>query len=191
MLLITGNKLVDTGNGFKGEDADIFEEVIDMQDSILDLFGLSYSDSHYQILNSTTKLAEIETTIEKLKSAAEKHLLSSPSSELKLLQEARKYYFNADQVLSELKIKMHTYTIFICQQILTDFTVPETEILKEFNIIRGNDGLLNNIGILALNASDSYSLHPKYLKIKQSKLKYFEKFITQFKNETYINPLLN
>ncbi len=159
----------------EGKDAEIFEETIYLEECILDKFGLPYLAEYLEIFNKVTKSVNIPEATKELEQTAIKFLLSTPLTDLKLLEQARYFKMDPYSILPELKIRTHIYTLYIYNEILLTGKDSISNVLREYNIIKKDLDILNEIGILY--EEKLYKEHPFYSKLLNLKLKYFEDFI--------------
>ncbi len=177
-------KMIDLNNRlgakseYKGKDAEVFEELIGLREEILDLFGLPYTVANISILDNLERESGIQNVIARLQNIAREYLLSVPRTDEELLTYLEKGYLTAFDVLAELKITIHHYTLFLCELLFTGRNISKKDILTELNIIKNNKdvGLLNDIGIMAQNVKD-YNLLPDYSTIKKYNLRYLELYM--------------
>ena len=184
-------------NGGPQNDADCFEQMLEIQDKILRSFGLPIIPDYERILyfdNPPTD-AEISNRILKLYQSAVEYLSSNTKSNLQILKEAQKLKLNAFSVLPELSIPTHTYTIFVYEEILLkQKDIPEN-VLHELKLVTKSN-ILSTLGKLEQNLIHDENDIIEIL--ENIGVKYIRQFHFHFKNSTtyhqqlYImNDLLN
>ncbi len=171
----TKEKLDASLSVFEGKDAETFEETIYLEENILDKFGLPYLTEYIEIINKVTESTEIPKAVKELEQEAIQFLLSTPLTDIKLLEYAKYFEIDPFSILPELKILTHVYTLYVYNEILLTGKDSISNVLWEFNIIKSNSDILNEIGIVS--EEKLYKEHPLYSKLMNLKLKYFDYFI--------------
>jgi hypothetical protein len=159
-----------------GEQGIAYENVIYLSDCILDKFGLPHSNSYSKFIENTKNKNEIDKCIEILEKEATKYLNSQPLYDQRILKEAIELKLDADDVLAEIKVISHIYTVFVYDQILLKRKDLVENILKEFDILKNNNELLNDLGVIS--DSMEFSIKNKsHENIKKFNLLYFEQYL--------------
>ena len=171
----TKGKLDASFSVIEGKDAEMFEETIYLEESILDKFGLPYLSEYIEIINKVTESIKIPKAAKELEHEAIKFLLSTPLTDIKLLEHAKYFEIDPFSILPELKITTHVYTLYVYNEIFLASKDSISNVLREFNIIKNNSDVLNEIGIVSEEKLSKK--HPVYSKLLNSKLKYLEDFI--------------
>jgi hypothetical protein len=142
------NILIEKGG--PGEDSALFEDVLSKQKNILEKLGLPQTLCNEKMLwfNDLPSEKQIEDRIGHLKEEATHYLLTRAKTDRALLQEAKELSLSPFDVLPELGLDTHTYTIFIYNYILLREEDSIENILQEFSIVREGD-LLHWVGMLA------------------------------------------
>ena len=101
------------------EDTELFEKILELQDGILMSFGLSLNPDNEKLLwlDKLPTDFELDEIINQLKTNATDYLLSDAKTELQILRDARELNQDASYLLPELKIRTHTYTIFLYEKV--------------------------------------------------------------------------
>jgi len=175
--LIAKNKLINPeSKNLNKKESVAFEESLELVESILNKFGLPISEEYSSYFSNIRESIYIDGSINFLKEKAKEYLRSTPLSETTLLKEAIKYNYNAFDVLPELKITTHVYSLFIYYVVLLDERDAVQNVLKEFEIIKKSDDLLDLIGRIS-HTSDSVLKEQLYVEIKKSGLQYFDLYL--------------
>jgi len=128
--------------------ADLFENYLTKRTNILHHFGLPDSTDYSKILEfGKRKLTEKEVrdTIEKLHNAARKFLLRPVLTDEQILKDAQEQKKSPYQVLPELGINPHMYTIFVYNEFLLKDRDTIGNILSTLRLANRND-ILNHLG---------------------------------------------
>jgi len=162
------------------EDTELFEEILELQDGILMSFGLSLNPDNEKLLE-LDKLPidfELDEIINQLKTNATDYLLSDAKTELQILRDARELNQDASYLLPELKIRTHTYTIFLYEKVFLKDKERVEDILQELRLVENTPEVLNALGALD-NSEDKRSAESQELIkfITDSGVKYLRKFI--------------
>lgn len=118
------------------EDGQLFEQILDVQDEILKSLGLPTSSDNKKLLSFSNFPTgfELQEIIERLYQSATDYLLSPAITELKLLKNALETGEDAFNILPELKIETHVYTIFVYEKILLKKKDTVENVLKELKL---------------------------------------------------------
>jgi hypothetical protein len=134
------------------KDGDLFEEILEIESEILTRFGLPENSDYnnliyFEILPSELEILDI---IFKLHEAAENYLLDDPISDIQILKNAQEYNQDVSSVLAELKVKNHTYTHFVFDEILLKKKDTVENVLHELKLTKDIDILtaLGNVGYI-------------------------------------------
>jgi hypothetical protein len=138
-----------TKKGGPSEDGQLFEKILDLQQRTLKQFGLPTSPANEQLLwfDGIPSEAEITGRITQLQRTATKYLLSSPETELKTLRAALQMQLDPFDVLPEIKVELHIYTLFVYNKILLPQEDTVDAVLQEFKVVN-NDQVLDTLGRL-------------------------------------------
>jgi hypothetical protein len=170
-------------NGGPEENGALFEEYLMLREKMLKRFGLPDKEGFAKILyvdNQPTEL-EIDDRVKVLHGVAADYLLSAAKSECQILKEAQDNRESPFEVLPELGIATHSYTIFIYIHILLSKRDTVENILAELKKAN-NSKTLNALG----KFEQGNVKKPEQLikKLKQEEIKYIDDFIKTFpKNE--------
>ena len=135
------------------EDGSLFEEIIDKEIEILKHFGLPEDPRYLEILQFEKRPdeIEIEKRIELLKEAANKYLMTKGTPDLTMLKEALIFKYDVANILPELKILLHIYTIYVYNVILFKGKDTVENILEELRFVNGEPKILGLIGQMSVN----------------------------------------
>lgn len=164
--------------GGPSDDPNLFEYIIKLQTKLLKSFGLPDSIDFIKITNfeNIPTDHEINIRIKQLKEAATAYLLADAKSELKILENAKANKLSPFNVLPELNIRTHIYTIFIYDKILLPEKDSVENIWRELQLTR-DPQVLDYTGKIGLKEYD-FEPHVDYKKLLESKgLKYLQEFI--------------
>ena len=167
-------------NGGPPNNADCFEQILEIQDKILCSFGLPITPVYERILYFVTPPTdtEISNRILKLHQSAIDYLSSNAKSRIQILKEAQKLKQDAFYVLPELSIPTHTYTIFVYDEILLKQKDTPENVLHELEFVTKSN-ILNTLGKLEQNL-----IHDKkdIIEILENVgVKYIQQFCFHFK----------
>ena len=164
--------------GGPSEDADLANYIGHLQAMLLKSFGLPDSIDFIKLTNfeNAPTANEINVRINQLKSAATNYLLTDAQTELKILENAKTKRLDPFNVLPELNIRTHIYTIFVYDQILLTGKDTVENIWTELLLTR-DPQVLDYAGKLGLKEYD-FEPHIDYRKLLEAKgLKYLQQFI--------------
>jgi hypothetical protein len=164
--------------GGPSEDGNLFEHLLSCEKKLLKTFGLPDSIDFLKIISFENVPGEIEITnrLEQLKEAATNYLLTDAKSEVNILQNAKAKQLDPFNVLPELNIRIHIYTIFIYDKILLREEDTVENVWHELQLTRDPE-VLDYTGKLGLKEYD-FEEHIDYRKMLQNKgLKYLDHFI--------------
>lgn len=154
----------------------LFEQVYDLKEGILQSFGLPGTPENDQLVwfTRTPTDTELKERYEQLRTRAEEYLLSSPESDIQILTEARDAKKNPFEVLPLLKVTPHVYTIFVYNQILLGGKDSVEHVLHELK-------LANQTAILGMlgNLQQGNTQNPDELtgKLRTLGIKYLDDFL--------------
>ncbi|MFD1186188.1 hypothetical protein [Pontibacter rugosus] len=169
-------KLEDKGG--PEQDTDLFEEVLWQEQQILASFGLPNSDKYRKILweityNDGFKKKTVQDIIKQLQQAAEKHLLAPVHTAVEMLRQAQREQLSAFDVLPELGLSTHVYTLYLYEQLLLKQEATSENILQELE--KASDlNLLDKIGKMV--SKEQPRRTKAYRELKES-LPYLDSFI--------------
>ncbi|CAN5621701.1 hypothetical protein BH10BAC3_BH10BAC3_24090 [soil metagenome] len=160
------------------EDIELHNRIIYQQTILLKSFGLPGSIDFIKLTNFDNIPAEkeINIRIEQLKVAATNYLLADAQTEVKILENAKTQKLDPFNVLPELNIRTHIYTIFVFDKILLPAKDSVENIWKELQLTRDPE-VLDYTGKIGLKEYD-FEPHVDYKKLLEAKgLKYLKQFI--------------
>ena len=152
-------------------DAYVIEESLTLEKEILKKFGLPIRNSFVKLLHDEGKLTdfEIDKIIDRLREQAKVYLIEEPSSDLALLRKAQEEKLDPFEVLPELGVTTHVYTIFIYNNyLLTKRESPEN--VLGILMVCQDDKVLNDI--MLFDKTDTQVID----KLEKSGLKYLREF---------------
>ena len=154
----------------------LFEEINALEESILAQFGLPVCQRYLNHFEFTDELddMEIDFTISLLELEASHFLKSSAITDKELLKKAKENHLPANEILPELKIHLHIYTLFIYEHVLLPSRDSLDYILEELYKTK-NETLLDAIGRLVQHDAQLSKLAADYL--EGSQLKYLQAFV--------------
>lgn len=121
--------------GGPSADANLFEQILELQDVILAQFGLPSTATNQNILyyQNYPTTEELFEKIHLLNSAAKEYALREPMSDMEKLKLAKLKQDSVFEILPELKIITHAFPIFIYENMYLKMNENEEEILEELN----------------------------------------------------------
>lgn len=158
------------------EDGDLFEEILDTESDILTSFGLP-EDSVYnnliffEVLPSELQILDI---ISKLHEAAKNYLLNDPLPDIQVLKNAQEHNQDVSSVLAELRVKNHSYTHFVFDEILLKKKDTVENVLHELKLTKNLEilDMLGHVGIV-----DDKTLNEMTQLLKDVGIKYLDLYI--------------
>jgi hypothetical protein len=162
--------------GGPSENGQLFEQILKLQDGILRSFGLPTTTDNEKLVwfSHLPTETELNERIQQLHKKAAEYLLGNTKTELQTLLEAQEQQKDPFEVLPELKITTHTYTIFVYNQILLKKKDTAENILHELKLAN-HSGLLGAIGNLEQGNIENAEELIQLLKAKG--LKYLDDFV--------------
>ncbi len=129
--------------GGPSEDGQLFEQISAVHAEILKSLGLSTSSNNKKLLwfCSLPTDSELQEIIKKLHQSATDYLLSPALTEIHLLKNAQETGEDAFNILPELKIETHVYTIFVYEKILLKKKDTVENVLKELRLSNIHENL--------------------------------------------------
>jgi len=123
------NQELEDAGGPEAE-GDLFEEYLAARVDILEKFGLPETEEFLFLLASGGVFtnAEAEEVVVELHQAATRYLLSPVRREVQVLEDAKAEQSNPFNVLPEIGIITHTYTLFVYDSILLKQEQPAHEV---------------------------------------------------------------
>lgn len=123
------NQVLEDAGGPEAE-GDMFEEYLAARVDILEKFGLPETEEFLFLLASGDVFtdAEAEEVVAELHQAATKYLLSPVRREVQVLEDAKVEQSNPFNVLPEIGVITHTYTLFVYEAILLKQEQPAHEV---------------------------------------------------------------
>lgn len=164
------------------KNGELFEEILQIQESVLSKFGLPTNHpacESYLYFETPPTDTEISNRIKLLHELAVDYLSSEPLSDIKILQIARQDYRNALNVLAELSLPTHSYTVFVYEDILLEDKDTIENVLHELRFV-SKLGVLQTLGELEQGAIKNETEIIKLLEING--LKYIQQFVFNYKN---------
>jgi hypothetical protein len=143
LILLAQLHLTLNEKGGPSAEGQLFEQILDLQQEILDYFGLPPTPENEELLwfQSLPSERQIEDRIQELNTAATEYLSSNAISDLRLLRNAQQTKGNPMYVLPELKVPTHTYTLFVYNKILLPQKDSVENVLQEFRVVGQYDTL--------------------------------------------------
>lgn len=157
----------------------LFEQAVTLEDEILSHFGLPASQRFISILQTLInrkkldKLA-LQKVLEKLQKAAQQYLLSTPLSDEKLLEKAKAEKSNPFDILPEIGVLTHDYTIYVYNNFFLSGKANAKTILEEFARLKVHQCLEE---IYLLSQAVSYRKHELYGKLKAHGLRFLDAYL--------------
>lgn len=175
-------------NGGPSENGALFEEYLVLREKILKRFGLPEIEDFAKIFTVDTQPSqlEIDERIKELHRVATDYLLSAAKSEHQILKDAQENRESPVNILPELGIETHSYTLFIYNYILLFKRDTVENILAELKK-SNNSKILTALGNLEQgNVKDPEKVIQK---LKRAGIKYIDDFIKTFpKNNSHKEP---
>lgn len=170
----------------EGENAELFEHLMFLRESVLACFGLPVSDDHEEFLDSV-KSDEIAKWIDWMKGEAESYLKSTPTPHLEILQTAQKFNSDRDEVLPEFRLTNHVFTQFLYDVKLLKNKADARLVLHDFKILQGDSfEILDSLGRIACNVEDDFD-DELMTKLREKNLVFLEDFyqfvLTEYRPE--------
>lgn len=167
--------------GGPAEDGRLFEHVLDLQDEILNHFGLPPTSENEEILwfSSHPSDAELQDRVKHLTTMATDYLSNNAISDLQLLRDAQQTKQDPMYVLPELKVTTHTYTVFVYNKMLLSQKDSVENILKELRLV-GQSDMLNTLGLLGQGMLEDQVEAVAQLKVRG--IRYIDQFIIDSSN---------
>lgn len=160
-------------NGGCEKNSSSFDKILTYEYKILKSLGLPHSVSYTKMLyfESSPNESDIIIRIEKLKQIASQYLLKDAVSEYKILEKARAKKSDPFEVLPEINVSTHCYTLFVYYQKLLYSNDAIDNILTELKTV-SKGRLLNTISLYHLGIDES----KQHNKIRKVDLLYFNDF---------------
>jgi hypothetical protein len=170
-------ELIDKGGPFT--DGKLFENILNIQELVLEKFGLPINPVNEAIIyfEELPTDFEIDNRITQLHKTATEFLLSKGKSELQILKEAKEFKLNALVVLPEIKITTHIYTCFVYDEILLKNKDSVENVLEDLKFVN-NYKCLNEIWDIV--QADDVSKSNYVAPLLASKIKYIDQFINHY-----------
>lgn len=168
-------------SGGPEENGELFEKYLHIRAKLLAGFGLPDSKDFGKILfvKSLPTDKDVDTIFNNLKKAATEYLLSPVKTEAQILEEAIANKLEPEQVLPELGITSHLYTLFVYKEILLAKRDHPLAVLKALRLA-DDPKTLNLLGIVALtkNFGEEEKKMLEYLNARG--IKYLDHYISAF-----------
>ncbi len=164
------------------KNGELFEEILQIQESVLSKFGLPTNHpacESYLYFETPPTDTEISNRIKLLHEIAVDYLSAEPLSDIKILQIAKRDYRIALNVLAELSLPTHSYTIFVYEDILLEDKDTVENVLHELKFV-SKLGVLGTLGQLEQGAIKNEDETIELLEING--LKYIRQFVFNYKN---------
>ncbi len=155
---------------------ELFENILEIQDSILNKFGLPITSNNetFLIFNNIPTDFEINEKIKLLNQTATDYLLSNVKTDIQILRDAKELKQDAFIVLPELKIPTHAYTIFVYDEILLNEKDSIENVLIDLRLVNKPE-ILNALGRLIQGDNEDAAKASEYL--KNYSIRYIQQFI--------------
>lgn len=164
------------------KNGELFEEILQIQESVLSKFGLPTNHpacESYLYFETPPTDTEISNRIKLLHEIAVDYLSAEPLSDIKILQIAKQDYRSALNVLAELSLPTHSYTVFVYEDILLEDKDTVENVLHELKFV-SKLGVLGTLGQLEQGAIKNEDETIELLEING--LKYIRQFVFNYKN---------
>lgn len=157
-------------------EGDLFDQYLAARANILDRFGLPESEEFLYLLATDSILteAEAEEIIAELHQVASVHLLSPVRREVQVLQDAQHGDHNPFNVLPEIGISTHVYTLFVYDAILLKKRDTVENVWATLKKTQQHD-VLDSLG--RLYSADSAGAEIELSFLIQSGLNYLDEFL--------------
>ena len=167
--------------GGPSEDGQLFEQILELQDAILNSLGLPLTPDNEKLLHCKTipSTTEVNRQIDLLIKTATAYLLTTAKTELQTLRDAQEHNLDPFFVLPELKIPTHAYTIFVYEKILLKRKDNLENILHELKFVN-HPTILDALGRLGFGTLENAATITDILKAVG--VKYIEPFIIHNSN---------
>lgn len=158
-----------------------FENYLDHVDELLTRFGLPNSSKYVNILNPVhfKEGYQLEAVLEQLEDTAGTYLLSNAKSEPQLLKDAIRFKIDAFDLLPELKIITHTYTLFVYEEILLKQKDEPMKVLQAMRFAQESNSL-NKLGILSQSEQFDYIEKAMVQELRARGIQYLDEFVQSF-----------
>ena len=142
----------------------LFEEINALEENILAQFGLPVCQRYLKFFEFQDDFDDwdIDILLSLLRMEADAYLSSSAITDKELLKKAQENLLAANEVLPELKIHLHIYTLFIYEHVLLPSRDSLDYILEELYKTK-NETLLDAIGRLVQHDAQLSKLAADYL----------------------------
>lgn len=169
--------------GGPSENGQLFEVILTFQDGILKSFGLPSTTENVKLVwfSHFPTEYELEERVELLHKKAKEYLTANSKTELQSLTEAKEQNNDPFDVLPELKITPHSYTIFVYHQILLRNRDTVENVLHALKLAN-RSGLLSAIGNLEFGNYKNTSEVIRTLKAEG--VKYLDEFLSSVSKHT-------
>jgi hypothetical protein len=175
-----------TKKGGPEKNGHLFEKVMNLEEEILDAFGLPRNAENAKIIKLDKPLIDVEMKrlIALLHKMAADYLLSDVKTPNEILQKAQQNKEDAILVLPELKVQQSLYTLFVYDEILMKHKDSIDHIWEELKLCKDE-----KIRSLIANLSDSNTDEVALLSmmLEANGLRYVKQFINEKKNLLCLN----
>jgi hypothetical protein len=143
--------------GGPSEDGQLFEQILSLQDGILQSFGLPISPDNEKLIwfSQLPTDDEVNERVKQLHKTATAYLLSNAQPELQTLREAQEKQQDPFYVLPELKVKTHSYTLFVYNKILLERKDNLENILHDLKFTSHYPDILDALGQIEQGTLDN------------------------------------
>ena len=175
VVLSKMNQQLEDAGGPEGE-GDLFEEYLAARVNILEKFGLPETEEFLFLLASGAILTdtEAEEVVTELHQVATRYLLSPVRREVQVLEDAKVEQSNPFNVLPEIGVITHTYTLFVYEFILLKQQQPAQEVWACLKLTQ-QPGVIESLG--SLYAAEPSGMEKLLTYLRASGLKYLDEFV--------------
>lgn len=167
-------------NGGVTKNGNLFEKIITLEDVILEKFGIPNTPIYNKILsfNKIPSVIDIKKRIERLSLEAKNYLSQNTKSNIGILNDAQKFKQEWSEILPEIKVKTHIYTIFVFDKILLERKDNIENILNDLLFVESNFDTLDTLGKLEVGMITNIDQTIKHL--KEIGVKYVDEYVEEF-----------
>lgn len=157
----------------------LFEQILTAQDSILDSFGLPAVLENQRLIwfSEIPSDLELDFRIKQLHEKASEYLSGDAKPELQLLTEAKENRSDPFEVLPELKIATHAYTLFVYNEILLLGKDSVENVLAALKLANRHE-FLNTLGKLIFGGFENvFQAQKSMIALRAVGVRYIDEFI--------------
>jgi hypothetical protein len=175
-----------TKKGGPEKNGHLFEKVMNLEEEILDAFGLPRNAENAKIIKLDKPLIDVEMNrlITLLHKMAADYLLSDVKTPNEILQKAQQNKEDAILVLPELKVQQSLYTLFVYDEILMKHKDSIDHIWEELKLCK-DEKLRSLIANLSDPNTDEVALLS--IMLEANGLRYVKQFINEKKSLLCLN----